>query len=59
MSRFNKATAAGLATGGRMARNVPSANVIGVRPAMSFTSSRAPWSVRIRMIDGHPRLAAP
>ena len=40
--RFNKATASGLATGGRIARNVPSANVIGVRPAMSGTSSRAP-----------------
>ena len=36
-----------LKTGGRMARKMPSANVIGDRPAVSFTSSVAPWSARI------------
>ena len=44
---FRSAIASGFATGGRMARKMPSANVIGDRPAASFTSSFAPWSARI------------
>jgi hypothetical protein len=44
---LRSAIASGLATGGRIARKIPSANVIGDLPAASFTSSVAPWSARI------------
>src|SRR5579871_333983 len=56
---LSNATALGLASGGRIARKIPFAKIRGVRPPISFTSSFAPWSARIWIIDSQPRFAAP
>src|SRR5262249_22341750 len=49
----------GLATGELVARKTPSAQAVGVRPSLSFTSRLAPRLASSSITSSEPRLAAP
>src|SRR5690606_38045987 len=58
-SSCSSAMVSGLRVGARAPVNTPSAQSMAVRPSLSFTSSKAPFSARYAMMSFEPRLAAP
>src|SRR5436190_20938768 len=59
VSLLSSAIEVGFGLAGCVARKTPSAHISGVRPSLSLTSRRAPFSARNAIMSSDPRLPPP